>query len=304
MPGTREAVLNAIALAPDDFVVEVGGGHAPFTRASVIFDKYPFDNFHRSFDLVYPVPVFIADANRMPVPDGGCELVFASHVLEHLPAPDRFLEEVRRVSRRVYLEFPGRNRELLFGWSMHEWLIEARGTHLVFYRNDIPQLFGDLFHRHYDAVLDAWMLQRHPEINTSLLARSAELTWEFASIGAFEHVVATSPKGKDKVNFAEPAAVPYTPRQVAVVAARGLVPHAVLEPLARAARRRGRGAPPAITRALLDRLACPDCRHPGLRLEAEHLSCGACGRRYGKRGGLFDLDVLPDTEPVTLQRAP
>ena len=77
-------------------MVEVGGGHEPFHRSQLIFEKYPFDDIHRSQAIVYAAPVIIADAVRMPLPDKGCDLLFASHIIEHLPEPDQFLARCQR----------------------------------------------------------------------------------------------------------------------------------------------------------------------------------------------------------------
>ena len=66
MTSTREEVLASIEPGKTDFVVEVGGGHEPFHRSQLIFDKFPFDNIHRSQALVHRAPVIIADAARLP----------------------------------------------------------------------------------------------------------------------------------------------------------------------------------------------------------------------------------------------
>jgi len=293
---TRNDTLSKLEIGRTDFVAEVGGGHDPFWRSDVIFDKYPFDNIHRSEDLADPVPVFIADANRIPLPDSGCDLLFASHIIEHLPEPDVFLDEVRRVSRRVYLEFPARNRELLFGWAMHSWLVEPRGTHLVFFRNNIPQMFGDLFHSHYDFLLDAWMMRRHAELNGHVYCASTDVTFEFATEGAFEHIAKTSRTGNARVDKAPPVEVDYTWRQLAALLTQKTLPRPLLDRLVQRARRQRRGAAAAVSHELLDRLACPACRAPALSLKGETVVCGSCERIYGQRGGLFDLDVMPDTE--------
>jgi len=34
-------------------------------------------------------------------------------------------------------------------------LIRLEGQHLVFYKQNIPQLFGDFFHRNYDFLFEA-----------------------------------------------------------------------------------------------------------------------------------------------------
>jgi len=48
------------------------------------------------------------DGNRLPLPDGVADVTFSSNVLEHVPDPGRFLDEMVRVTRpggTVYLSF-------------------------------------------------------------------------------------------------------------------------------------------------------------------------------------------------------
>ena len=46
------------------------------------------------------------DGDHVPAPDGAYDLVFATHVLEHVPAPARLLAELTRVGRAVVIEVP------------------------------------------------------------------------------------------------------------------------------------------------------------------------------------------------------
>jgi SAM-dependent methyltransferase len=290
---TRDAVLRGLAITPGDFVVEVGGGHNPFWRADLIVEKYPFDSGHRTDKLIPNAPVIIADAVRLPLPDRGCDLLFASHVLEHVPEPQQFLTEIKRCSHRVYLEFPGFRRELMFAWSFHQWVIEVQGTHLVFYRNDLPQLFGDFFHRHYDFVLDAWTTRRHAALNNWVSIESALLSWEFARQGALQHALESSPRNGAKVNAAPLERIAYGWRQIVMLGVQGLLPG--LRPgwgSAVLGRWRHR-APKPLRPALVRRLACQRCRS-ALRLQATEIVCDSCKAVYHERNGLFDFDVDPE----------
>jgi hypothetical protein len=290
VPLTRLDVLRSLQIKPTDFVVELGGGHQPFGRSDVIFDKYPFDNIHRSQDLVHAAPVIIADAAHLPLEDAGCDVIFASHILEHLPKPAKFLLEAQRCSKQIYLEFPRMTRELMFAWSFHEWVVTVAGTHLTFYKNDIPQLFGDFFHRNYDFLFDAWNLQHQGELNTWIFCASSALTWEFASQGAFAHAVATSRTGSAKVNGAPRNHVDYTWGQVGSLLLEKALPQTVLEWIVKTWRRRRRGSSRAVTGDLVRRLACTHCRAAHLELSGEIIRCHACGQEYRQRQGLFDLD--------------
>ena len=46
------------------------------------------------------------DGDHVPAPDDAYDLVFATHVLEHVPAPARLLAELTRVGRAVVIEVP------------------------------------------------------------------------------------------------------------------------------------------------------------------------------------------------------
>jgi hypothetical protein len=280
-------------------VVEVGGGHEPFSRSNVIFDKYPFDNIHRSQDIAHSAPVLIADAGRLPLVDDSCDLIFASHIIEHLPDPGLFLNEVKRCAKTVYLEFPGANRELMFSWAFHQWLVERRGLHLTFYKQDIPQLFGDFFHRGYDFLFDAWCEQRHEDLNSSVYGRSAELTWEIAAEGAFAHLLATC--RPERMNEAPIESVNYTLKQVTTLVLQKALPASVMNGLVSFVRRSRHGSPLTLNQALLSRLGCPQCRHRTLRLSGDVVRCDGCHREFAKRNGLFDLDVIG--EPVSSARS-
>jgi hypothetical protein len=288
---TREEVLRSLMVEPRDFVVEVGGGHRPFGRSDVIFDKDPSENSERAGALVHSAPVLIADAMKPPLPDRGCDLLFASHILEHIPDPDRFLSEVQRCSTRVYLEVPSLTRELMFAWSFHEWVVDIAGSHLTFYRNDIPQLFGDFFHRSYDFLFDAWNLQRHEDLNSWFYGKSADLTWEIAPTGAFEHAIAASPKSRAKVNFAPTDRVAYNWRQIGSITLQNLLPEPALDRLTGAVRRRRQGTIRPVTQPLVDHLACRQCDFGRLRLGDGEIRCLSCDTRYRQRQGLFDFDV-------------
>src|SRR5258708_6889893 len=109
---TRKQILSRIEISKTDFVIDIGGGHRPFARADLFIEKFPFaHSLHGDHPMQFPrVPVIKADAMALPIPDGGCDLVFASHIIEHLPDPALFVAEIKRCSRWVYLEFPSRNR--------------------------------------------------------------------------------------------------------------------------------------------------------------------------------------------------
>ena len=295
---TRSQILKQIEIGKTDFVIDIGGGHRPFGRADLVIEKFPFDHsLHRDHPMQFPrVPVIKADAMALPIREGGCDLVFASHIIEHLPDPERFVAEIKRCSRRVYLEFPSRSRELMFAWSFHTWLVETTGTVLRFYRDDLPQLFGPMFHQEYDAALGPWSDARHELLNTSLYCRSADLECEFPKQTATEWVLSSSPKGEDRVNSASIHRPRYSLLENLAFVAQSVLPAAVYSSLSQS--RRSVSSPAPLTERLLPRLMCLRCRTTNLRRGAAGLVCG-CGAEYAQERGVFDFDISPQPSALT-----
>ena len=295
----REAVLDALGIGPEEFVVEIGAGTIPFHRTRLILDKYPFDDAERSGPIAGRVPVIQADAVRLPLKRGSCDVLFCSHVIEHLEEPRRFVEEAQRCSRKLYLEFPRARRELLYAWRYHRWLVEIEGKKLVFFRNDVPQLFGGFFHEHYDLLLDVWSAERHEELNAHWFGDPRELAVEIAPRSAFEHLVGTSARGAEKREFRSPYAeegagpVEYPWSSRLKLAAWSVLPTS----LVRARRRRTSSRPQSrepLGDGILAKLLCQACRDESAAIArvpgSDELACGRCGTRYRARDGVFDFD--------------
>lgn len=297
---TRTEVLDRLPIRPSDFVVEIGAGPAPFRHTKLILEKYPFDNEERHGDIVNLAPVIKADAAKLPLADQSCDVLFASHVIEHLDEPGRLVEEAKRVARNVYLEFPTAARELMYAWSFHKWLVEAEGNRLVFYRNDIPQLFGDFFHAEYDFLFDTWSQERFEELNGFLYAPVEEVTWTVSPRTALEHVLARGRNGGHKINFPSQygrtgtGSVAYPMATCAKMIAWALTPSSLIRARNRLAQRRNRRARQPLVEPLLARLVCQRCRTGGLQHRggsgAGEIVCPACGEHYAATDGVFDFD--------------
>jgi SAM-dependent methyltransferase len=291
MKMTRAEALNQVGIPSDGFVIDVGGGHRPFPRANLVIEKYPFNHgAHRTEPMKFPpVAVIKADACNLPVPDASCNLIVASHLIEHLADPQSFVSELKRCAQRVYLEFPSRHRELMLAWSFHEWLVEPDGPVLKFYRNDLPQLFGSFFHEEHDAALGAWSDQRHELLNTSFYHRSDEIECEFPMETATEMLLRESPRGERKVNYAPTIhRARYSSRELFAFAAQSLLSGKAYAALSRKHERALRPAP--LPDSIVARLMCLHCRKTNLRRTGDMLVC-VCGAEYRSDRGVFDFDV-------------
>jgi SAM-dependent methyltransferase len=100
------------------------------------------------------------DGEHVPAPDGAYELAFATHVLEHVPAPARLLREMMRVARAVVVEVP-LERNLSARRPAARALSEAAGHLQRFDRAAVRRLVADAgWHVRAD-VVDPLGLQVH-----------------------------------------------------------------------------------------------------------------------------------------------
>jgi len=143
----REEILQKLNIDPEDWVLEIGSGSAPFERSDIIVDKFFADNNERSEDLVIDRPTVICDAHYLPFMDDSFDYVFCSQILEHLEDPERFFKEIARVGKKGYIETPNEIRERLFGWPFHKWIVDKDNNGLVLRENDLEQAFGLFFHK-------------------------------------------------------------------------------------------------------------------------------------------------------------
>jgi len=297
----RSTVLAQLPISPSDFVVEIGAGPTPFWHTKLIFDKYPVENKERHGDIRNIAPVIKADAVKLPLRDQACDVLFVSHVIEHLNDPARFIEEAKRCSRRIYLEFPTVVRELMYAWSFHKWLVVIEQGKLVFYKNDIPKLFGDFFHAHYDFLLDFWSEYRFEELNASMYLETNNLTYTISPKTALEYVLERSARGDQKVNFRSQYGQTGTGKIVYPITARLkmllwiITPAIMVRARNRLAQRRNSSTRYELTEAIVARLLCQRCRTGSLRPEHNasnrHIICTGCGERYTATDGVFDFDL-------------
>lgn len=115
----------------DALVLEVGSGGNPYFRANILCDAY-FETQERFFvPLTYDRPTIIASAENLPFKNDAFDFVVASHVLEHSPNPQKFLEEIQRVGKSGYIEVPDAIMERLTHYTFHRLEIAERDGKLL-----------------------------------------------------------------------------------------------------------------------------------------------------------------------------
>jgi uncharacterized protein YbaR (Trm112 family) len=105
-----------------DLVLEIGSGHNPHPRADILCDRYLYENTQRQrMAIRCDRPLVVADGQKLPFADRTFDFVICSQILEHMPDPIKFAQEVSRVSKAGLIIVPHALRERIFGWEYHRW---------------------------------------------------------------------------------------------------------------------------------------------------------------------------------------
>jgi SAM-dependent methyltransferase len=102
----------------NDLVIEVGSGGNPHPASSVLAEKF-VDSSHRLKEIKIDREIVLADACHMPFIDNAFDYSIAFHVLEHVPDPKLFADELSRISKAGYIETPNALYERLFPLDVH-----------------------------------------------------------------------------------------------------------------------------------------------------------------------------------------
>ena len=106
-------------MTKDALVLDVGSGGTPYPRSDVLLDRLT-GAAHRCGDsMMIDRPAVFGDAEMMPFKDKAFDFVVASHILEHMSHPEKFLQELQRVSKAGYIETPNAAFERFFPYDIH-----------------------------------------------------------------------------------------------------------------------------------------------------------------------------------------
>ena len=133
----HDLLVEMFSIREGELVLDVGGGHMPFSRANAIVEKDLFEGGHRDGK---PIPVerinkyIVGDICSLPFKDKCFDFVFCSHVLEHVQDPAGACRELMRVAKRGYVETPRKWTEFYAGHPSHRWLVDLIDGKLHFER--------------------------------------------------------------------------------------------------------------------------------------------------------------------------
>ena len=135
VPEVMDYVANVV-IKPDDKVLEVGPGHAPFKRANEAVDFVDVPG------LSIPLHKCDMGSERLPFEDKSFDFVFCRHTLEDMYNPFNLVKEMSRVGKAGYIETPSPIAELgrgvdggsppFRGFHHHRFVVWAFGKELRF----------------------------------------------------------------------------------------------------------------------------------------------------------------------------
>jgi len=180
-------MVKIFGIVPGDKVLDIGGGHKPFSRADYYVDFDLTEGIHRDGQSIPPEVkdrCITADIHQLPFRDKSMDFIYCSHVLEHVSDPARACKEIVRVGRRGYIETPRKWVELCAGHPSHQWLIDVMEGSLVFEKRkfiESPYLNSLLISVWNSMKLEEHALRRY--LNVSCLQFYWEEEFSFRVIG-------------------------------------------------------------------------------------------------------------------------
>lgn len=122
------------SVGPNETVLEIGPGGTPHPRADVFLEKRYDDPRVAESQRGFTPPAQILkkivfyEGGRFPFDDKQFDYIICSHVLEHVEDIDAFLEEMGRVGKKGYLEYPTIYYDYVYNFPEHITLIFQRNN--------------------------------------------------------------------------------------------------------------------------------------------------------------------------------
>jgi len=117
-------IQQTLGINKNDLVLEVGSGANPLMRSDLLLYKYPIKSEkHRTSQKVAFIdgrPFVVGDVLDLPFLNNSFDLLIARHILEHLSDPERFISEIKRLSKAAYIVTPSPFTEPVYGG--HEYV--------------------------------------------------------------------------------------------------------------------------------------------------------------------------------------
>jgi SAM-dependent methyltransferase len=200
-----------ISIKPTDRVLEIGPGATPHARADVFLER-DFDSDTERIAqsghvgiLKTDKPIVYYSGQTFPFKDKEFDYIICSHVLEHVVDVPGFLNEILRVGKSGYLEFPTVYYDYLYNIEEHlNILFYNQGTIFWCKKTDTPiatlGIFTDFFretqhkgYRFQKELNSSWIhgFEWHDTIPFERVTSLSQLTYPKSELN---QIIVTPPK--------------------------------------------------------------------------------------------------------------
>lgn len=108
-----------LPVSRNGLVLDVGSGGKPYPRSDILLDRLTGAEHRQGSAMLIDRLAVFGDACKMPFKDKSFDFIVASHILEHMADPAKFLDELQRVGKAGYIETPNFIYERLKPFPIH-----------------------------------------------------------------------------------------------------------------------------------------------------------------------------------------
>ena len=127
-----------LPISGDALVLDVGSGGHPYARSDILMDRLTGGEHRCNNGMIIDRPTVFGDALKMPFKDKSFDFIVASHILEHMSDPVKFISELERVGKAGYIETPNVIFERLIPYDIHCLEIASVNGTLHIYKKTRP----------------------------------------------------------------------------------------------------------------------------------------------------------------------
>lgn len=253
-------------------VLEVGSGGSPYFRANVLIDANEETRERHWAPFIKDRPSVLGMGESLPFKDKIFDFVIASHVLEHSPEPEKFLNELQRVGKAGYIETPDAFMERINPYWDHRSEVTIRDTVLLIrkkprWKHDSE--LNELYESRAKTLIAKSVIPKHP------FTFHTRFYWK-------DNIPFVIQNPEVDSNWDPPRVAQTTQLQNSIRAKLGRI-GLWLARMLFSQRKRNKNL------LLFNLLICPLCKSSQLEFKRNQITCNACGKQYHVTHGVPNM---------------
>ena len=174
----------------NDLVVDIGSGGHPYPRSDILVDRELGAEHRNNYSLISDRLTILCDACNLPIKDKSIDYSVASHILEHMSNPEKFISELTRISNRGYIEVPSALFERLFPYNIHCLEIDLIKNKMIIFKKKkavTDKFLSDFKYLDENKILGKYMYHNphafhvcyhwNKKINFKIINKNTDSSW-------------------------------------------------------------------------------------------------------------------------------